>query len=110
MSVAFQILKEGDRYALYQDGVLINTYSRKDSATRRLKKILANIHIQENNETEHFAQFMTSCSTSIPSDISLPFFISKPIFQGSVGLPYQQAQCASAHGTTGMVARSPPLG
>lgn len=104
----FQILKEGDRYALYQDGVLINTYSRKDSATRRLKKILAGIHIQGNNETEH-VQLMTSCSTSIPLDISLPFFISKPKFaQRGVGLPCQQTQCASAHGAAGMVARSPP--
>ena len=43
MSVAFQILKEDDRYALYQDGVLINTYSHKDSVTHRIKRILEHL-------------------------------------------------------------------
>ena len=37
---SYQIIKQDDgRFALYQDEVLINTYTRKDSAVRRMKKL-----------------------------------------------------------------------
>lgn len=53
----FNIVQQNDRFALYQDGILVNTYSRKDSAVRRMKKM----------QLAEFTEFMKEVSEDTSS-------------------------------------------
>lgn len=50
----FNIVQENGRFALYRDGVLLNTYSRKSSAKRRMEEL----------QFAEFSEFMQILSTS----------------------------------------------
>ena len=49
----FEIIKQDERFALYKDGILIATYTRKDSAIRRMRKIEQSLNQSQTEFLNH---------------------------------------------------------
>ncbi len=118
---SYQIIKQDDgRFALYQDEVLINTYTRKDSAVRRMKKlqsvvVVVSIEPEQQNlalyvgkqEMESELNFAFSSAGKVSfylNKISKIFSESYLISEVQAHALTQRVERGAAHG----VARSPP--
>lgn len=65
----YEILKQANGFALYFKGELVHVYTRKDSAQRRLKKLLEAKQLETTTEAEALKQ-----SVSVSGSLSFDLF------------------------------------
>lgn len=74
----YEILKQANGFALYFKGELVHVYTRKDSAQRRLKKLLEAEQLETTTEAEALKQ-----SVSVSESLSFDLFEDEAVVKAA---------------------------